>query len=58
VNFRFFSWIVIPLCVLTASELHKRYKENGNTFRLFMVLLAVGSVAHILFLNILNNNLP
>jgi hypothetical protein len=58
VNFRFFSWIVIPLCVLTASELHKRYKENGNTFRLFMVLLVVGSVAHILFLNILNNNLP
>jgi hypothetical protein len=58
VNFRFFSWIVIPLCVLTASELHKRFKENRITFRLFMVLLVVGSVAHILFLNILNNNLP
>jgi len=58
VNFRFFSWIVVPLCVLTASELHKRYKENGNKYRLFIVLLIAGSVAHILFFNTLNSNLP
>jgi hypothetical protein len=58
VNFRFFAWIVVPLCVLTASELNKRYNENGNKYRLFIVLLTAGSVAHVLFLNILNNNLP
>jgi hypothetical protein len=58
VNFRFFAWIIIPLCVLTASELTGCQKENIIKYRLLVILLTVGCWAHVLFFNTLNNRLP
>jgi len=58
VNFRFFAWIAVPLCVLVASELSKCYKERRNKYFLLLMLLTVGSVAHVLFFTLLNTHLP
>lgn len=58
VNFRFFAWIDIPLCLLVASEINKCYKKKYKKYSLFLLLLSSGSIIHVLFINLLNTNLP
>lgn len=58
VNFRFFAWIYVPLCLLVASQLQKWYEEKSGKYPIYILLITLGTVAHVLFFNGLNSNLP
>jgi len=58
VNFRFFAWIYVPLSLLVASQLQKWYEEKSGKYPIYILLITLGTVAHVLFFNELNSNLP
>jgi 4-amino-4-deoxy-L-arabinose transferase-like glycosyltransferase len=58
VNFRFFAWIFVPLSVLVASQLQKWYEEKSKKYWIYTLLITLGTIAHVLFFNELNSNLP
>jgi 4-amino-4-deoxy-L-arabinose transferase-like glycosyltransferase len=56
-NYRFFAWITIPLAVLTAAEFNRCFKEKNKKYLVLTLLLISGSVAHIIYSNVLNHEL-
>ena len=56
-NFRFFAWITIPLAVLMASEFNSCFTEKNKKYLMLTILLIIGSLAHIIFINVLNHEL-
>jgi 4-amino-4-deoxy-L-arabinose transferase-like glycosyltransferase len=56
-NYRFFAWITIPLAVLTAAEFNRSFKEKNKKYLMLATLLIIGSLAHIIFINVLNHEL-
>ena len=56
-NYRFFAWITMPLAVLLAVEFNRCFIDKNKKYLMLATLLIIGSLAHIIFINVLNHEL-
>jgi hypothetical protein len=56
-NYRFFAWITMPLAVLLAVEYNRCFIDKNKKYLMLATLLIIGSLAHIIFINVLNHEL-